>query len=87
MGPEERRLIPLSETLFGLVESLETPRGSGIEVTSAKIDVPLEGRVVLAHGVPVFHATLPHTRWRSGLLPPVHVAHLVIGEAWPEDEG
>jgi hypothetical protein len=87
MGSEEERLIPLAETLVGLVESLEAPRGSGIEVTSATIDVPLEGRVVLAHGAPVFHATLPHTRWRSGLLPPVHVAHLVIGEAWPEDEG
>jgi hypothetical protein len=80
-------MIPLAETLAGLVESLDVPEGSGITVTSATIDVPLEGRVILSRGTPVFHATLPHTRWRSGLLPAVHVAHLGIAEASIEDEG
>jgi hypothetical protein len=86
MGAEERSLKSLAETLAGLVESLAVPEGSGLAVTSATIDVPLEGRVVLAHGAPVFHATLPHTRWRSGFLPPVHLAHLEIRET-VEDEG
>jgi hypothetical protein len=80
-------LRPLAETLFGLVESVEEPESSLLAITSATIDVPLEGRVVLAHGSAVFHATLPHTRWRSGLLPPVHRAHIEIGQASIEDEG
>jgi hypothetical protein len=77
----------LADTLVGLVESVVEPDSSLLTITSATIDVPLEGSVMLAHGSPVFHAALPHTRWRSGLLPPVHRAHLEVGNPFIEDEG
>jgi hypothetical protein len=80
-------VIPLFRTLVALVESVDVAAGSGLRVESVSIDVPLEGRVVAGRGAPVFLAHLPHTRWRSGLLPPVHVAHLDIAEAPAEDEG
>ena len=78
---------PFAETLVGLVASLDPPEGSGLAVTSATLDVPLEGSVVEVHGGPVFVASLPHTRWRSGFLPPVHMAHVEVCEASVEDEG
>ena len=72
---------PLSETLVALVESLEPPEGSGLVVTEATLDVPLEGWVVENRDdVPVFIASLPHTRWTSGFLPPVHLAHIELSE-------
>jgi hypothetical protein len=87
MGAEERRMRPFAETLAGLVASLDPPEGSGLTVTSATLDVPLEGSVVEMHGESVFVASLPHTRWRSGFLPPVHMAHVEVREAPVEDEG
>ena len=78
---------PFADTLAELVASLDPPEGSGLTVTSATLDVPLEGWVVEAHGEPVFVASLPHTRWQSGFLPPVHTAHVDVGEAPVEDEG
>jgi hypothetical protein len=76
---------PLATTLVALVESLQAPAGSGLVVERASLDVPLEGRVDATLDGPVFYATLPHTRWRSGLLPAVHLAHLDVG--LPEGEG
>ncbi len=78
---------PFADTLAGLVASLDPPQSSGLTVTSATLDVPLEGSVVEMHGEPVFAASLPHTRWRSGFLPPVHMAHVEVHEAPVEDEG
>jgi len=80
-------LIRLADTLVALVESLEPPAGSGLAVSAATIDVPLEGWVV-EHGTRVvFVASVPHTRWKSGFLPPVQPAHVEIGEALEEDDG
>ena len=77
---------PLADTLIALVESLEAPPGSGLVVEQATLDVPLEGRLdTVVGGGLVFNASLPHTRWQSGFLPPVHMAHLDIGT--PGDEG
>jgi len=77
---------PLSETLVALVESLEPPEGSGLTVTAATLDVPLEGWVVQDGAEPVFLASVPHTRWTSGFLPPVQPARLELGEALDEDD-
>jgi hypothetical protein len=67
------------ETVTALVESFAPPPGTGLVVESATLDLPLEGSVELDRsGVPVFRAAPPHTRWRSGLLPPVHLAHLEL---------
>jgi hypothetical protein len=80
VGTEERdvSIRPLAETLTGLVESLEPPADSGLTLTGATLDVPLEGWVVPVHGTPVFLASLPHTRWRSGFLPPVQLGHVEV---------
>jgi hypothetical protein len=77
--------ISLADTLVALVESLQPPPESGLAVERAALDVPLEGRVDPVAGGLVFNASLPHTRWQSGFLPPVHVAHLDVTA--PEDEG
>lgn len=68
--------VPLADTLMALLEGLDPPDGSGLVIDSARLDVPLEGRVIGGPDGPVFNATVPHTRWVSGLLPAVHVAHL-----------
>jgi GH15 family glucan-1,4-alpha-glucosidase len=48
----------------------------------------VEGRVELDRtGSPVFRAGVPHTRWRSGLLPPVHVAHLELISVPVDEDG
>ena len=78
----------LEETVTALVESFAPPPGTALAVESATIDVPLEGRVELDRtGAPVFRAGVPHTRWRSGLLPPVHVAHLELISVPVDEDG
>jgi hypothetical protein len=77
---------PLAETLVALVESLQPPDGSGLGVERASLDIPLEGRVDATPAGAVFCASLPHTRWRSGFLPPVHVAHLDVVQTEDQDD-
>jgi hypothetical protein len=70
---------PFFETVVALVESVQPPEGAPLLIESVVLDVPLEGRVVsTSDGAPEFRAGLPHTRWRSGVLPAVHVAHLEL---------
>jgi hypothetical protein len=71
---------PLAEVVTALVECVEPPPGSGLAISAASLDVPLEGRVLPLQGAPVFCASLPHTRWQTGFLPPVQMAHLELGE-------
>jgi hypothetical protein len=73
-------VIPLAETLVALVESLDPPEESGLVVSSATLDVPLEGWVVDGRDAPIFLASVPHTRWRFGFLPPVNLAHVELAE-------
>jgi hypothetical protein len=77
---------PLAATLVALIESLQPPEGSGLVVEQASLDVPLEGRVDVTPDGLVFNATLPHTRWQSGLLPAVHTAHLDVAPPGASDE-
>jgi hypothetical protein len=77
---------PLAETLVALVESLQPPDSSGLEVERASLDIPLEGSVDATPAGAVFKASLPHTRWRSGFLPPVHVAHLDVVQSKDQDD-
>ena len=71
---------PLAETLVALVDSLDPPEGSGLVISSATLDVPLEGWVVEGRDAPVFLASVPHTRWLSGFLPHVQLAHVELAE-------
>ncbi len=68
----------LSETLLQLVESVQAPPGSGMTVTEALIEIPLEVQSAVRSGELVFFANPPHSRWKSGVLPDVHLGRLRI---------
>lgn len=68
----------LFETLGAIVESLAPPEGFGLVLTEAELDVPLEVASLMRDGELVFYGRVPHTRWRSGVLPPVHTSHLRV---------
>lgn len=68
----------LAETLIALVESFDATPDSGVVVTSIELDVPLEATVGVEGGDLVVRAGLPHTRWVTGVLPPVHKGKLTI---------
>lgn len=71
-------LRELSETLAELVESVSSPPGSGLVVTEAEIDLPLEVWGAVRGGELVFYGHPPHTRWKTGVLPPVHMGRLRV---------
>jgi len=68
----------LHRTLTAAVEAASPPSGTGLVVTEVAIDIPLEVVAVARHGRPVIGGSAPHTRWQSGFLPDVHLAHLRI---------
>jgi hypothetical protein len=68
----------LHHTLVAAVEALSPPTGSGLVVTGASLDLPLELVAAERDGRPIVAGSAPHTRWTSGFLPPVHLAHLEI---------
>ena len=68
----------LAETLIELTRTLDWAHGAGMSVTDLDIELPLEVTVATAGGKLVFLASPPHSRWRSGVLPPVHRAHLRV---------
>lgn len=68
----------LGDTLVALVSAVSPPADSGLVVTHAELDVPLEVVGGVEHGRLVFYGNVPHSRWRSGFLPPVHVSHIVV---------
>ncbi|HEY7036582.1 MAG TPA: hypothetical protein VH482_34960 [Thermomicrobiales bacterium] len=83
----------LAQTLTALIEGLVPPTGSGLVVTAAEMDVPLEVSGAVIDGNLIFYGAPPHSRWKSGLLPPVHLGHLSIAveptadaPRWHEDE-
>ena len=73
-------MIPLADTLVAFVDGLAAADAPGLIVESATLEVPLEGRVAEADGKPTFFAQVPHTRWRSGVLPAVNLAHFHVAE-------
>jgi hypothetical protein len=77
----------LSETLAAVVESLAPPEGAGLVLTDAELDVPLEVASAMREGELVFYGCVPHTRWRSGVLPPVHSSHLRVALVDAPEEG
>ena len=77
----------LAETLSAIVESLAPPEGAGLLLTEAELDVPLEVGSGVRNGELVFYGRVPHTRWRSGVLPPVHMTHLRVSLVDAPEEG
>jgi hypothetical protein len=68
----------LSDTLIELARSIEPPPGCGVIVTEAEIDIPLEVGSAVHNGQLVFYGSPPHSRWKSGFLPEVHMGKLRI---------
>ena len=52
------------------------PEDSGLVVTEAEIDVPLEVLSGIENDQMVFYGSVPHSRWEAGFLPPVHMSKL-----------
>jgi hypothetical protein len=73
----------LHETLAAAVEAVSPQAQSGIVVTEVELDLPLEIVAAERGGRPLIAGGVPHSRWHSGFLPEVHVAHLHIVE-WPD---
>ena len=70
----------LHHTLTAAVEALSPQARSGLVVTEAELDLPLEIVAAEQGGRLLIAGTAPHSRWSSGFLPEVHVAHLHIVE-------
>ena len=72
--------MELADTLAAVAESvgIMPVEGSGLTVTEAEVALPLEVRAVIRGNQLVFFAQPPHSRWRSGFLPPTHISRLRI---------
>jgi len=68
----------LSDTLIALVQALEPPPETGLLITEAEIELPLEVHSALADGRLIFLATPPHSRWKAGFLPGTQLGKLHI---------
>ena len=62
----------LSDTLLALTGSLESSGPTGLVLTEAIVEIPLEVTGVVEDNRLVFFASPPHTRFVSGVLPPLH---------------
>ena len=71
-------MIELADALVALLEGLPGP-GAPIQVTGASFDVPLEVRPRVVNGRLTFLASLPQSRFRSGVMSPVQRAHIEVG--------
>jgi hypothetical protein len=68
----------LSETLIELIESVSPQTDAGLIITEAEIDLPLEADSVVQKNELVFLGNVPHSRWKSGFLPPVTMSHIRV---------
>lgn len=68
----------LHRTLVAAVEAVSPPPGAGLVVTEVELTLPLEIVAGRRRGRPVIAGGVPHSRWRSGVLPEVHTARLRI---------
>ncbi|HEX9538234.1 MAG TPA: hypothetical protein VGA04_08695 [Streptosporangiaceae bacterium] len=72
------RWNPLADTLIELVQSIVPPAGAGLVVTEAELKVPLEVHIASSRQGLVVLAQPPHSRWKSGFLPPTHMSRISI---------
>jgi len=69
---------PLADTLLQLVDSMMAPPDTGMTVTEAFLEIPLEVQGAVQNGKLVFFGTPPHSRWKTGVLPEVHMSRMRI---------
>lgn len=82
------RRIELADTLLALMEGIEPPVGSRLSVSEAILEIPMEVVGAVRGDELVFYGAPPHTRWKSGVLPPVHrtVLRVVASAHLAEEE-
>ncbi|MBC7901054.1 MAG: hypothetical protein H7070_13500 [Saprospiraceae bacterium] len=68
----------LSQTLIELIASVQPPPDSGLVVTEAEVDLPLETGVATRGNDLIFLGSVPHSRWQAGFLPPVTMARIHV---------
>ena len=68
----------LADTLIALVDSVRPPPDSGLVVTEAELEIPLEVGGAVRDGKLIVFASPPHTRWKSGMLPQVHMGRIRV---------
>ena len=68
----------LANTLVRLIDALRVISTPGIVITGAEVDFPLEVTSLVRQGSLVFLGSAPHSRWKSGVLPEVHLAKLKL---------
>jgi hypothetical protein len=73
----------LHHTLTAAVEAVSPQAQSGIVVTEVDLDLPLEIVAAEQRGRLLIAGNAPHSRWVSGFLPDIHVAHIHIELADP----
>lgn len=68
----------LSQTLIELIEGVQPPEDSGLIVTEAELDVPLEIGSAIRGNKMIFLADVPHSRWKAGFLPTVTMSKIRV---------
>lgn len=68
----------LHQTLTAAVEAVSPQAQPEIVVTEVELDLPVEIVAAEQGGRLLIAGSAPHSRWKSGFLPEVHVAHLHI---------
>lgn len=68
----------LSDTLIELIDSVQSEPSHGIVVTDLDLAMPMEAGSVVQNGRLLFYADAPHTRWQTGVLPPIHRCQLRV---------
>jgi hypothetical protein len=68
----------LSKTLMELIESLQPPLESGLIITEAEMDIPLETGSAIYKDRMIFLGDVPHSRWNAGFLPPVTMSKIRV---------
>jgi hypothetical protein len=75
----------LAGTLAALVESVSPPPAGPLYVTDVDLTVPLEVNTAAgSDGELLFFARPPHSRWKAGVLPQVHMSRLRVVALEPE---
>jgi hypothetical protein len=77
----------LADTLIALIEGLIGPPGSGLVVTEGEVELPLEVQEVVRDGRLIVTGGPPHTRWKSGVLPRVHLGRVRVVAPEGDDGG
>jgi len=80
-------LQPLGDTLFQVVDALRPPLDSGLVITEAEVELPLELWAVTREHKLLIVGSAPHSRFKSGVLPPLHLTRLRVELVETDEQG